>query len=253
MQEKYGKITWAERMDKLENTIGYHFANREYLRTALTHSSFAKGGGANAAYNERIEFLGDAVLGLVVGEYIYTHYPDMPEGVMSRYRARLVCEEALFRAAGPIGLAVCLRLGHGEECLGGRETPSIVADAVESLIGAIYLDAGLDAARQFILAHVAMELSDGVPVTDKDFKTTLQETVAKQHGGTVTYALVAEEGPDHAKSFTMQVLVDGCPMGTGTGRTKQAAGQDAARNALKKLSGGNDASVTRDEQDGNDA
>ena len=149
---------WALSLDALQQAIGYSFREPKLLMTALTHSSFVKGDGANADHNERLEFLGDAVLELSVSERLYQEYPEMDEGAMTRLRARLVCESALFLAAQPIGLAACLRLGHGEERSGGRDKPSVVSDALEALIGAIYLDGGQAAARAFVAAHVVEQL-----------------------------------------------------------------------------------------------
>ena len=145
---------WSDSLQRLQQVIGYTFRQPELLETALTHSSFVKGDGASAAHNERLEFLGDAVLELTVSERLYSAHPDKNEGEMTRLRARLVCEQALFLAAQPIKLAAYLRLGHGEDRSGGRNKPSVVSDALEALIGAIYLDGGLERARVFVREHV---------------------------------------------------------------------------------------------------
>lgn len=227
---------WALSLDALQQAIGYSFREPKLLMTALTHSSFVKGDGANADHNERLEFLGDAVLELSVSERLYQEYPEMDEGAMTRLRARLVCESALFLAAQPIGLAACLRLGHGEERSGGRDKPSVVSDALEALIGAIYLDGGQQAARAFVEAHVVerLELSS-VASQDKDYKTRLQEHVQKQHLGRLRYELVGADGPEHHKAFTMRVLLNDQEIGSGEGGTKQRAGQQAAQRALQQM------------------
>ena len=227
---------WSDSLQDLQRNIGYTFCRPELLETALTHSSFVKGDGASAAHNERLEFLGDAVLELSVSERLYCGHPEMNEGEMTRLRARLVCEQALFLAAQPIGLAAYLRLGHGEDRSGGRSKPSVVSDALEALIGAIYLDGGLDCARAFVREHVVSELEKtAMAVEDKDYKTRLQEYVQKRHMGKLSYVLAGATGPEHNKSFTMCVLLDGTEIGRGEGGTKQSAGQMAAERALDRF------------------
>ncbi len=221
----------------LSETLGYTFSNAALLQNALTHTSFVKGDGRHAPHNERLEFLGDAVLELCVSEYLYTRHPEMQEGQMTRARARLVCEDALFSAAVALELPAFLRLGNGEELTGGREKPSIVSDALEALIGAIYLDGGLEAARGVILGRILTFLENAhVDAADKDFKTRLQELVQKDHIGSLRYELVDATGPEHNKLFTMRVLLSEKEIGTGAGSTKQSAGQEAAKNALGVLS-----------------
>lgn len=227
-----------ERLETLQQTVGYTFQDPELLITALTHSSFVKGDGASAAHNERLEFLGDAVLELCVSERLYRDHPKMDEGAMTRLRARLVCEGALFVAAQHIGLAAYLRLGHGEDRSGGRDKPSVVSDALEALIGAIYLDGGLPCARRFVTDHVIAQLERAaIAAQDKDFKTRLQEHVQKRHLGKLRYELVGTAGPEHSKAFTMRVLLDEREIGRGEGSTKQSAGQQAAQQALSCLRG----------------
>lgn len=230
---------WEELLERVQRGIGYSFGEIQLLMTALTHSSFVKGDGASAAHNERLEFLGDAVLELCVSERLYAATPAMDEGAMTRRRARLVCESALFLAAQHIGLADALRLGHGEERSGGRDKPSVVSDALEALIGAVYLDGGLPCARAFVNEHIVRHLErEAVAAQDRDFKTRLQEYVQKRHIGKLRYELVAAAGPDHSKAFTMRVLLGEREIGRGEGGTKQSAGQQAAERALQALACG---------------
>lgn len=220
----------------LEQKLGHVFRDRSLLDTALTHSSYAnesRGHGNNC--NERLEFLGDSVLGVTVAEHLYRRYGDMPEGRMTRLRSELVCEQSLYRVAQKLELGRYLRLGRGEEHNGGRERPSILSDAVEALIAALYLDGGTSAASAFIHTWLLSELDEAEPVCFTDFKTALQELVQRRSGQTLSYELIGEQGPDHAKLFTVQVLLNGSPVGQGDGRTKKEAEQAAAHNALEAL------------------
>ena len=220
----------------LEETLQYAFSDRSLLETALTHTSFVKGDGKRQAHNERLEFLGDAVLELCVSEHLFRQRPELQEGAMTRHRARLVCEQALFGAACSLGIPDCLRLGNGEELTGGRQKPSIVSDALEAVLGAVYLDGGLEAARRVIVEHVVRLLEEArVDETDKDYKTRLQEHVQKGHIGALEYECLGETGPEHQKRFTICVRLSGEPVGTGTGLSKQSAGQAAAKAALIRL------------------
>lgn len=223
-------------MTELEKRLGYSFRNRHLLETALTHSSYANENRAcGSVCNERLEFLGDSVLGVTVADFLYRTYPDMPEGRMTRLRAELVCEQSLHRVALELHLGEYIRLGKGEEHNGGRTRTSILSDAVEAVIAAMYLDAGMETAVSFI--HRC--LLDNVSVTETpsftDYKTALQELVQRRSGQVLAYELVGEEGPDHAKIFRMQVLLNGTVIGTGTGRTKKEAEQSAAANAMEAL------------------
>jgi ribonuclease-3 len=223
-------------LSALEETLQYAFADRSILETALTHTSFVKGDGKRQTHNERLEFLGDAVLELCVSEHLFRDYPDMQEGAMTRHRARLVCEQALFSAAQELGIPDCLRLGNGEELTGGRQKPSIVSDAMEAVLGAVFLDGGLENARRVIKDRVIRHLEEArVDETDKDFKTRLQEYVQKNHIGTLEYECLDETGPEHQKRFTICVLLSGESIGVGTGLSKQSAGQAAAKAALIRL------------------
>ena len=219
----------------LETALGYRFSNITLLQNALTHSSYANERWHNSLLsNERLEFLGDSVLGMLVAEYLYRSFPDRTEGELTRMRADMVCEKTLADVANAIGLGDHLLLGHGEDRLGGRTRDSILADAVESIIAASFLDGGLSAAlgivRRFILVKV--------PVTklhDVDYKTQLQELVQQKKNQVLSYALVGQSGPDHDKQFDVEVSLNGAIVGYGRGSSKKRAEQDAARAAIKKL------------------
>ena len=219
----------------LEEAIGYRFKNITLLQNALTHSSYANERWHDSLKsNERLEFLGDSILGMVVAEHLYKQFPDRPEGELTRMRADMVCETSLALVAEKIELGKHLLLGHGEEQGGGRERPSILADAVESVIAASFLDGGMAAAEGFIRRFVLCN----VPVTrlqNADYKTTLQELVQQKKNQVLTYALTAQSGPDHDKTFTVEVSLNDRVVGTGTGSSKKRAEQDAARTAIEKL------------------
>ena len=222
-----------EHLTELQKRIGYIFSEPDCLKHALMHSSYVPGVGGD---NERMEFLGDAVLELCVSEELFFRFPNMQEGQLTKSRASIVCEDALFRAAKGIGLGEYLLLGHGEDASGGREKPSILSDAFEAVIAAIYLDGGFTPARTFIHRFVLPLLDLSAPVFEKDHKTRLQELIhARTHGKQVTYRMAGESGPDHAKTFTMQAVLDGEVLGEGTGHSKQSAGQAAAEDALNRL------------------
>jgi ribonuclease-3 len=217
----------------LEAAIGYRFKNISLLQNALTHSSYANERWHNSLMsNERLEFLGDSVLGMVVAEYLYQTFPDRPEGELTRMRADMVCEKTLAAVAGRIGLGQHLMLGNGEEQGGGRSRNSILADAVESVIAASFLDGGMPAARSFIEKFILVE----VPVKkmhNADYKTALQELVQQKKNQTLTYKLVGESGPDHDKRFEVEVSLNGRVIGTGSGSSKKRAEQMAAQAALE--------------------
>ena len=223
-------------LNLLEETLEYTFTDRSLLETALTHTSYVKGDGKRQTHNERLEFLGDAVLELCVSEHLFLQQPQLQEGAMTRHRARLVCEQALNSAATALGIPEHLRLGNGEEITGGRKKPSIVSDALEAVLGAIYLDGGLINARRVIIERVIRLLERArVDETDKDFKTRLQEHVQKGHIGTLEYECLDETGPEHQKLFTICVRLSGEAIGKGYGLNKQSAGQEAAKAALIQL------------------
>jgi len=224
-------------MEKLEAKIGYSFKNKKFLETALTHSSYAneKHAGNNCLSYERQEFLGDSVLGLVTAEFLYAHEPMLPEGRMTRLRAELVCESSLHKTALKLGLGEYMRLGKGEANTGGRERPSILADMVEAIIAAIYLDSGMDEARSFIMKNVLGDVEISEQRRSADYKTQLQELVQRKSNQSIVYELVNESGPDHNKLFEFEVKINGLPSGRGTGRTKKEAEQMAACKALEAM------------------
>ena len=221
----------------LEDAIGYRFNNLGLLQNALTHSSYANERYHNSLLsNERLEFLGDSILGMVVAEHLFRTFPDRPEGELTRMRADMVCEQSLAAVAQRINAGEHLLLGHGEEQGGGRNRPSILADAVESIIAAAFLDGGMQAAEGFISKFILCN----VPVSklkNEDFKTALQELVQQKKNQILSYALVEESGPDHDKQFRVGVSLNGKVLGIGNGRSKKRAEQDAARVALEKLNG----------------
>ena len=210
-------------MKMFENNIHYTFKNKKLLELALTHSSYANESRTHIEYNERLEFLGDAVLQLITSEKLYKEHPDMPEGRMSKQRAALVCEDALANYSKQISLGAFLFLGKGEENTGGRERPSILADAFEALIGAIFLDGGIENAKKFVLRFL----------DDKDLH--LQEIIQKNPGERLSYIVVDETGPDHDKNFTVEVKLNSNSIGTGFGKSKKAAEQQAAKEALELM------------------
>ena len=223
-------------MDTLEERLGYRFRDRGLLEHAMTHSSYAnEHRGEGLTSNERLEFLGDSVLGVVVADYLFRRHPDMPEGELTRTRAALVCEGSLYEVAKSLELGRCLRLGKGEDAGGGRNRPSILADATEAMLAAVYLDGGMEAVRSII--QTLLLDKEREKAVGRDYKTALQELVQRKPGAAVSYRLVRESGPDHCRSFEMEASVDGCVIGTGVGRTKKEAEQMAARAALEKLNG----------------
>ena len=220
---------------ELEEAIGYRFRNVTLLQNALAHSSYANERWHDPLKsNERLEFLGDSVLGMLVAEYLYRTFPDRPEGELTRMRADMVCEKTLAVVANRLDLGKHLLLGRGEELGGGRSRESILADAVESVIAACYLDGGMDAAVQFIKKFILVN----VPVSklhNADYKTALQELVQQKKNQTLSYVLVGETGPDHDKQFCVELQLNGTVVGTGTGTSKKRAEQAAAHAAIEKL------------------
>ncbi len=221
----------------LEDKIGYKYKNTQLLLTALTHSSYAnecKPRGEQVEYNERLEFLGDSVLSIIVSDYLFRHYPDTPEGDLTRIRASAVCEKTLGKLALDLGLGKYMRLGHGEELSHGRERVSILADAFEALIASIYLDSGSrDAVEKFLLPRVIPEIKQFVENgKNKDYKTLLQQIVQQEHGELLEYVLTDESGPDHAKIFTVEARLNSNVIGHGKGKSKREAEQLAAKEAL---------------------
>lgn len=217
----------------LEEIIGYKFKDKKLLTQALSHSSYANERGLGTLMsNERLEFLGDAVLEIVSSEILYNRYPDMKEGELSKLRARLVCELSLSQYAKRIELPTYILLGRGEEKTGGRDRASIISDCMESLIGAIYIDSGMEAAKSFVEKYILFDIENASFFSDN--KTALQE-VLQRRALVPKYALIKETGPSHNKVFTVSVSLDGSLLGEGSGRTKKAAEQIAAGCALLKL------------------
>ena len=220
---------------ELETAIGYRFRNISLLQNALTHSSYANERWHNSLLsNERLEFLGDSVLGMLVADYLYRTFPDRPEGELTRMRADMVCEHTLATAANRIGLGEHLQLGHGEEQGGGRNRESILADAMESVIAACFLDGGLDAALKIVRPFILVE----VPVKklhNADYKTALQELVQQKKNQVLSYAMVGQSGPDHDKKFDVEVSLNGRVVGKGSGSSKKRAEQMAAKDAIAAL------------------
>lgn len=215
--------------EALERVLGHTFQDKALLETALTHTSFANEARHGTKHNERLEFLGDSVLSIVVAEYLFTH-SSLPEGDLTRMRASLVREAALFTFAQKIGLGRWLRLGHGEEMGGGRTRPSVVSDAFEAVIAALYLDGGIDAARAFILPFVTSALTK--QSAEEDYKTKLQEVVQQNPSERLRYVVASQTGPDHDKHFVVEVHLNSNCIGSGEGHSKKQAEQAAAKEAL---------------------
>ena len=220
-------------MEQLQNNLGYHFKNPALLARALTHSSYANERHVDTGDNERLEFLGDSVLGFITAEYLFAYHRDFPEGELTKLRAYAVCEKSLFSYAEEIELGNYLKLGKGEERTGGRTRPSVLSDAFEAVIAAIYLDGGMDEAKKFVLRFVVPYVE--AKPTFKDYKTMLQEVVQKNQGETLEYVLVSETGPDHDKCFTVEVHLNSNVIGRGVGGSKKKAEQNAAKEALELM------------------
>ena len=222
-------------LTKLEQGLGYTFRNKALLENALTHSSYAnENRERHLPDNERLEFLGDSILGFVVAEYLYRNFPDKPEGELTRIRADLVCERNLAEAAATIELGSYLLLGHGEEQGGGRKRDSIVSDAMESVIAASFMDGGFAAAKEIIDRLILSNIPKGRP-RNFDYKTAFQELVQRKKDQQIHYELTGESGPDHDKHFEVEVLLNGKAVGHGVGSIKKRAEQAAAEAAIEAL------------------
>ena len=224
-------------MEELEKKLEYTFRNPALLDEALNHSSYAnEHRGTRIGSNERLEFLGDSVLGFVTAEFLFVQHPDLPEGDLTRIRAALVCEQSLYEVARKLELGHYLKLGRGEEAGGGRTRTSILADATEAVFAAVYLDGGIAAASRLIhRVLLDAEREELVEERRRDYKTALQELVQRQPDQALTYQLVAERGPDHDKTFVAEVLLNGEIVGSGNGHSKKEAEQAAACAALKTM------------------
>ncbi|MBQ8841864.1 MAG: ribonuclease III [Ruminiclostridium sp.] len=219
-------------MTEFEKTIGYKFNNSAYLDEALTHSSYVNG---KTSSNERLEFLGDSVLSVVVSKYLFENL-DVPEGKLTKIRSRLVCEDSLYEFAKKIGLGANIKLGKGEENTGGRDRRSILADAFEALIAAIYLDSGLENAREFIMKFIpTVEVLKSGKLVLGDYKTVLQEIIQQNPEERIEYVIAGESGAAHEKVFTANVLLNGQVIGSGSGKSKKEAEQAAAKEAISLM------------------
>jgi len=223
-------------VNELQKSLRYKFKNPALLKAALTHSSYAnENKKSGATSNERLEFLGDSVLGMTVASIIFNGKPNMPEGQMTRLRSELVCEKSLASLAVKFGIGEYLLLGHGEEKSGGRERPSILADTVEAILAAMYLDGGFKPVERFVSEQLAPETNLTV-FENTDYKTSLQEVIQEKAGQVLSYHVTDESGPDHLKSYTVEVRLNGANIGTGMGRSKKEAEQEAAHAALAGIS-----------------
>jgi len=222
-------------MEEFERIIRYEFKDKHLLMESLSHSSYANEKKKTRNSNERLEFLGDSVLSIIVSQYLFEHFSHLPEGELTKIRASLVCEKSLFEFAKQIKLGDYIMLGKGEEHTGGRERPSILADAFEAVIAAIYLDGGLEAARKHVLRFIPDDIGDKSSVSFSDYKTILQEVVQKNPEEKVEYILAAQTGPDHNKAFKIHVCLNSNVIGTGFGKSKKEAEQMAAKEALELM------------------
>ncbi len=221
-------------LSEFEQKLGYSFRNKSLLKNALTHSSYANEHRREGAVsNERLEFLGDAILGLVVAEHLYQTHPDKPEGELTKLRAELVCEKSLAEVAARLELGKVLRLGHGESHGGGSHRPSMLADAVEAVLAAAYLDGGMEIPKEIIRRFILQK--EPTVSGNQDYKTRFQELVQRNRDQVIAYALTGESGPDHNKVFTVEVSLNGETVGQGSGSSKKRAEQDAAREAIDRL------------------
>lgn len=219
-------------LSEFEKNIGYTFKNKELLLTALTHSSYANEKKL-LHDNERLEFFGDSILGFVTAEYLFSEFKARPEGELTKLRAATVCERSLFSFADKIDLGKYVLLGHGEELTGGRNRPSVISDAFEAVIAAMYIDGGIDVVRPYILGFIKEAVKR--EASFKDNKSLLQETIQKEKDNVLVYEELDEKGPDHAKIFVFTVKLNGKVIGTGEGKTKKEAEQAAAGAALEVL------------------
>lgn len=223
-------------MESLEKRLDYKFNNIKYLKNALVHSSYANEVRGDTHSNERLEFLGDSVLSIIVSEHIFNKYPNMPEGELTKLRASLVCEKSLCAFSRELGIGDYLLLGNGEDKNGGRERDSILADVFEAVLAAIYLDGGFNAAKKHVFNTVLRDLEHhSEEDIFKDYKTVLQEIIQRNPEESVSYILIDESGPDHNKIFTVEVHLNSNVIGCGKGKSKKQAEQMAACQALKLM------------------
>ena len=224
----------SSNIELFEQKINYEFKNKEYILEALTHSSYSNE-NKNYPFNERLEFLGDSVLSIVISDYLFKKETKLPEGELTKIRANIVCEESLSEVSKNIHLGKYMLLGKGEEATGGRERISILADALEAVIAAIYLDGGIKCAREFILTNMEKIINDSIKgKIFRDYKTCLQEVLQRNGENNIWYKLIEEKGPDHNKRFVMEVGINDTVLGVGEGKSKKDAEQVAAKCALDK-------------------
>ena len=224
----------SSNIELFEQKINYEFKNKEYILEALTHSSYSNE-NKNYPFNERLEFLGDSVLSIVISDYLFKKETKLPEGELTKIRANIVCEESLSEVSKNIHLGKYMLLGKGEEATGGRERISILADALEAVIAAIYLDGGIKCAREFILTNMEKIINDSIKgKIFRDYKTCLQEVLQSNRENNIWYKLIEEKGPDHNKRFVMEVGINDTVLGVGEGKSKKDAEQVAAKCALDK-------------------
>ena len=221
---------YGELLHELEEKIGHKYKNPDLLKTALTHSSYANETGHREKFNERLEFLGDSVLGMIAAEYFFTERSDLPEGDLTRMRAAMVCEKSLYGFARSIGLGKYLRLGKGEVNSGGADRPSLLSDAFEAVIASVYLDGGLSEAKKFVLRFLRQaDVNENVSL---DYKSHLQQVVQESPGELLEYYVVGEKGPAHDRTFMVELRLNSNVIATGEGRSKKQAEQLAAKDAL---------------------
>ena len=225
----------TERLAAFEEKIGYTFKNKNLLHEALSHSSYANECKKGRNSNERLEFLGDSVLSIVISEHLFNHFKHLPEGDLTKIRASLVCEKALFEFSKQISLGEFILLGKGEENTGGRTRPSIVSDALEAVIAAVFLDGGMEAAREYVLGFIPKDLDKNSAKKLQDYKTILQEIIQRNPEEKVEYVLRSQSGPDHDRHFVVEVCLNTNVIGHGEGHSKKQAEQQAAKEALKLM------------------
>lgn len=225
-----------ESLHEFEEIINYKFLDKQLLNTALTHSSYAHGQGDPQPYNERLEFLGDSILSMIISFYLFNRLKEVSEGQMTRIRANIVCEKSLYITARKLRIGEYIYLSKGEENTGGRKRMSILADAVEALIAAIYLDGGMEKAEEFVLTVMKDNIESSIKNrVFNDYKSFLQEHIQKHSMGSIEYKLLSEKGPDHSKEFQMAVYLNDKLIGEGTGKSKKDAQQSAAKNAIASI------------------
>lgn len=233
--KKFYEGAWLPMIGELEKKIGYTFKSKKLIKIALTHSSFSNESGGKFRSYERLEFLGDSVLGVITSDYIFRTFPNLPEGELTKLRASLVCEKQLYEFSKELGLQKYIKLSRGERHCMGQDRPSILADVFESICAAIYLDSGIKEASEFVLKFVVNAIKNPKTQAIHDYKTDLQEIVQRNPGETINYNLVKETGPDHDKRFTVEVQINNNSLGKGSGRSKKEAEQRAAKSALSLM------------------